>query len=173
PGDRASQQLAEALDQVDRRLNNADQAQPGGQAGENAQQSGEQVRPSSAQQSAQQSARQAAEAQAQAMQRGRFDARGGTAGEMPGEMPGQPGQPMPGMASEPTGGDLTQVAEGGSLGDRPEGAGVWGNLPPRMVDDLLEGRRDTAPAQYRDLVEAYYRAVARRARQSEAGEDRP
>ena len=40
-----------------------------------------------------------------------------------------------------------------------------GRLPPEVIKDLLQGQRDVAPAEYRDLVEAYYRAIADKARQ--------
>jgi hypothetical protein len=72
----------------------------------------------------------------------------------------------------PTGGansgaDLSGMADAGSKGlpaERRSGGGNWGNLPKRVATDLVEGRRESAPSEYRDSVEAYFRAVAERAR---------
>jgi hypothetical protein len=59
------------------------------------------------------------------------------------------------------------MADAGSKGmpvGKWGGAGDWGNLPKRVATDLLEGKRESAPSEYRDSVEAYFRAVAERAR---------
>jgi hypothetical protein len=59
------------------------------------------------------------------------------------------------------------MADAGSKGlpaERRSGGGNWGNLPKRVATDLVEGRRESAPSEYRDSVEAYFRAVAERAR---------
>jgi hypothetical protein len=52
----------------------------------------------------------------------------------------------------------------GLPGGKRGGAGDWGNLPKRLATDMLEGKRESAPSEYRDSVEAYFRAVAERAR---------
>ena len=66
-----------------------------------------------------------------------------------------------------SGAGLSGLADSGSKG-LPEGkrggAGDWGNLPKRLATDMVEGKRESAPAEYRDSVEAYFRAVAERAR---------
>jgi hypothetical protein len=66
-----------------------------------------------------------------------------------------------------SGADLSGMADGGSKGlpaEKRRGAGDWGNLPKRLATDMVEGKRESAPSEYRDSVEAYFRAVAERAR---------
>ena len=46
---------------------------------------------------------------------------------------------------------------------RPGGAG-FGSLPPRALRALQEGRGERVPAEYRELVKRYYRALAERGR---------
>ncbi len=46
----------------------------------------------------------------------------------------------------------------------------WGNLPSQLARDLMEGKRDTAPSEYKSMVDAYFKAVAEKAR---AGSSRP
>ena len=38
----------------------------------------------------------------------------------------------------------------------------WGNLPKHIADDLMKGKRERAPAEYRAAIEAYFQAVAER-----------
>jgi hypothetical protein len=62
---------------------------------------------------------------------------------------------------------LAGMADAGSQGlpsERRGGPGEWGNLPKRLATDMLEGKRESAPSEYREAVEAYFRAVAERAR---------
>ena len=66
-----------------------------------------------------------------------------------------------------SGAALTGMADAGAKGlpaGKRGGAGDWGNLPKRLATDMVEGKREAAPAEYRDAVEAYFRAVAERAR---------
>ena len=66
-----------------------------------------------------------------------------------------------------SGADLSGMADAGSKGlpaDKRGGAGDWGSLPKRLATDMVEGKRESAPSEYRDSVEAYFRAVAERAR---------
>jgi hypothetical protein len=66
-----------------------------------------------------------------------------------------------------SGADLSGMADAGAKGlpgGKRGGAGDWGNLPKRLATDMLEGKRESAPSEYRDSVEAYFRAVAERAR---------
>lgn len=86
----------------------------------------------------------------------------GPSGPAPGGSPDGPQQP----SAVTTPGSIAQSP----LGDRPEAAGTWGALPPERIRGLLEGRRDVAPESYSDLVEAYYRALAERARASEGAD---
>ena len=172
PPSRASEELARALDEVDQRLSQNQQSQPGqpGQQGQaDGQQSGQQSgQPSdeqpgqqSGQSSAQQAAQNAAAAQAASMQRARMSGRGSGQDQppSPGGMPGE-GQ-QPGRAQQTP--DVPAGLE--SLGERPQGESNWGDLPPKVVDELMRGQREVTAAEYRDLVEQYYRAVAERSRQ--------
>jgi len=40
----------------------------------------------------------------------------------------------------------------------------WDKLPPRMAQDLMESRREGVTGEYRDMVEAYFKAIAERLR---------
>ena len=94
-------------------------------------------------------------------------------------MPGQPQQPMPG---EPQPGDpMMADAEGlameteGNQGQveapqaLPEADIIaderWGRLPSKMAQDLVEGQRQGVAPEYRNQIEAYYRALAEKARE--------
>lgn len=49
----------------------------------------------------------------------------------------------------------------------PAGAaagGEWGHLPRKVAEELSEGRQEAVAGEYRNEVEAYYRAVAEKAR---------
>ena len=39
----------------------------------------------------------------------------------------------------------------------------WGRLPQKLANDLMEGRREVAPSEYRGAVDAYFKTVADRA----------
>jgi len=87
------------------------------------------------------------------------------------------GEPMPGSPSKP--GDPSASGTGqsgnGNRGNASAGTadlpeldpakqGEWGKLPPRLARDLLEGQREEVAAEYRKQVEAYFRAIAQKAR---------
>jgi hypothetical protein len=121
---------------------------------------------------------QAAQAQAQAIR----DARA------PSEASGQPGQPgqsqsasaqqgMPGQPGQQTG---PAAGENGNAGDsdfdpealvdadtEDDGRRDWGDLPERMAEDLSRSQRERAPTEYLDQVDAYFRAIARRAKEQD------
>jgi len=40
----------------------------------------------------------------------------------------------------------------------------WGNLPKRLATDLMEGKRERPPTEYRASIDAYFQAVAEKAR---------
>ena len=40
----------------------------------------------------------------------------------------------------------------------------WGKLPPKLAKDLMESRRENISGDYRNRVEAYFRAMASKAR---------
>ncbi|MBI1375208.1 MAG: hypothetical protein GC159_21020 [Phycisphaera sp.] len=54
----------------------------------------------------------------------------------------------------------------GQLGDEPltERLSEWGNLPPRLRKQLLQGWEDNFSQLYRDLTERYYRRLAEEGR---------
>ena len=90
----------------------------------------------------------------------------------------QPGGPPQG---EQPGSEQPGPSEGGGMandqrevGDLPDGArqaeGEWGDLPERMTEDLSHGARERAPAEYLDQVDAYFRAIAERARRTQESE---
>jgi hypothetical protein len=45
--------------------------------------------------------------------------------------------------------------------------GEWGKLPPAMQRDLREARQETISDEYRQQVDAYFRAIAERSRQEQ------
>lgn len=45
-----------------------------------------------------------------------------------------------------------------------KGSADWGHLPQRVATDLMEGKREKAPPEYRTAVDAYFQAVAEKAR---------
>ena len=122
----------------------------------------------------------AAQAQAQAIRDARMSPTGQTGQEAQPGQPGQPanGQPKPAMAQGQQQGD----GDGGgnaadsnfdpaALGDiSDDGRRDWGDLPPRIAEDLSRGERQRAPAEYLDQVDAYFRAIARRSREQNKDE---
>ena len=111
----------------------------------------------------------AAQAQAQAIR----DARMSPSGQAG---PPSSGQPSPAMAQGQQEGDGDGSGNTGdstfndptALGEvSDDGRRDWGDLPPRIVEDLSRGERQRAPAEYLDQVDAYFRAIARRSREQE------
>ncbi|MEX2215655.1 MAG: hypothetical protein WD768_16200 [Phycisphaeraceae bacterium] len=77
--------------------------------------------------------------------------------------PPQGGQPGQGGSQPGQGGNGQQ---GGALGDANNlKNGEWGKLPSRLTRELLEGQRDEVSGEYRGAVEAYFRAIAKQARE--------
>lgn len=62
-----------------------------------------------------------------------------------------------------------QLAKGQLPELRPADNEQWGRLPPSQMRDLMEGQREVVSEEYRRMVEAYFRAVAERAK----GERKP
>jgi len=105
-------------------------------------------------------------------------------GQQPGEQPGQGEQPgegegegqQPGDASQPGGdqpgngdprrGEINEQAL--SMEELREGE--WGNLPPRLRDELAESLGESFNPVYRSVTEAYYRRLAELSRQEAEGE---
>lgn len=84
---------------------------------------------------------------------------------------------LPDGSSAPT--TASGTGTGSSNGEVP-GAGIlpaakqtagqdWGRLPQTVANDLMEGRREVAPSDYRSAVDAYFKAVADRAGGKKAG----
>ena len=40
----------------------------------------------------------------------------------------------------------------------------WGRLPPKLARDLLDGRHEAVSGEYRNRIEAYFRAMAEKSR---------
>jgi len=73
-------------------------------------------------------------------------------------------QPQPAgnqTAAGPGGAATPREAE--QMGALSENVSEWGNLPPRLRDQLLQGMEDRFSSLYRDLTEAYYRRLAEEA----------
>ena len=100
----------------------------------------------------------AASAQAAAARAARADA-ATLAG--PGGMPGQ--TPMS-MAESQTGRGAAvraaPLAPGPLPAALPPDHRDWGRLPPRLAQDLVEGRREPVSEEYRRMVETYFRVIA-------------
>ena len=150
-----AQWLARTLDTLDRALHQA----PSAPADPNAAQ-GEAAANAQAESAAALAA--ALRAQAGALQAARTaDA---AMASLNGDMPGAP-------ESE----GLAQAGEGAAVEAGPQGEGVlpdarpmdnedWGRLPPSQMRDLMEGRREVISEDYRHMVEAYFRAIAEKAK---------
>ena len=73
-------------------------------------------------------------------------------------------QAQPGGAQSATGpGGAAVPREAEQMGTLSENVSEWGNLPPRLRDQLLQGMEDRFSSLYRDLTEAYYRRLAEEA----------
>lgn len=190
-GSAVAEQLAQELDRLDQQRAESGQTQPGEgqpgesqpgerQPGEGQPGQGEPGQPGEAGQPGQPSAQpprpidRAAQQQAQQIRQQRNPNAPGNAEPQPGH-PGQ-GEPNPAMAQndappngpgspESNGAGPAPPGEQGQLGQAPDGSTNWGDLPPRMAEDLNQGARERAPADYLDQVDAYFRAIAERARQ--------
>ena len=80
---------------------------------------------------------------------------------------GRNGQPMDSANSD---GQGMKVGDG--AGGNPADAGAlksgdWGRLPPQMQQDLMDARHETVGDEYRQQVDAYFRAIAERSRQEQ------
>lgn len=78
--------------------------------------------------------------------------------------PSQPGEPQQQQMSDATeqAGKQGQVEEGELNGDAPlaEKLAEWGNLPPHLRDELMQGFEDRFSELYRHLTEQYYKRLA-------------
>ena len=79
-------------------------------------------------------------------------------GEKPGEGEGQQQGDKPGSQSGQTGSKGSVRNEELSMKDLREGE--WGNLPPRLRDELAESLSETFNPVYRAATEAFYRRIA-------------
>ena len=62
---------------------------------------------------------------------------------------------------------VAPVAEVGNLPDfdqTEEDEDDWGKLPPKLAKDLLEAKRERVSENYRNQVQAYFQAMANKAR---------
>jgi hypothetical protein len=101
----------------------------------------------------------AAAAQARATVRARAEGQGG--GGEPGDAPfGR--TPGAGRGASVEGGEAGEAALPRAL--RRLG-GDWGRLRALQAENILEARREAVPAEYRDMVETYFRVLSERARE--------
>lgn len=101
----------------------------------------------------------AAAAQARATVRARTEGAGG--GGEPGDAPfGR--TPGAGRGASVEGGQALETALPRVL-RRP--GGEWGRLRALRAENILESRREAVPAEYRDMVETYFRVLSERARE--------
>lgn len=106
-------------------------------------------------------------------------------GQQPGEQPGegegqQPGEgegEQPGQGQQPGQGDQpgNGEAQRGEINEQALSMeelreGEWGNLPPRLRDELAESLGESFNPVYRAVTEAYYRRLAELSRQEAEGE---
>jgi hypothetical protein len=90
-------------------------------------------------------------------------------GEKPGEGEGQQQGDKPGSQSGQNGSQGSVRNEELSMKDLREGE--WGNLPPRLRDELAESLSETFNPVYRAATEAFYRRIAEMSQQqAEEGE---
>ena len=61
-------------------------------------------------------------------------------------------------------GDGTNPADAGNL---KTAGGAFLKLPPQMQRDLMDARHETVSDEYRQQVDAYFRAIAERSRQEQ------
>ena len=91
-------------------------------------------------------------------------------GEKPGEGEGQQQGDKPGSQSGQTGSQGSVRNEELSMKDLREGE--WGNLPPRLRDELAESLSETFNPVYRAATEAFYRRIAEMSQQqAEEGDE--
>ena len=103
---------------------------------------------------------QAAQSQAQAMRSAR------ATGNTPGMNPADPGQnPSPdSLAGSGGGASIVGDQRGYGLNNGTNAAGAWGKLPPRVAKGMMDAKREGVASEYREQVEAYFKAVADKAR---------
>jgi hypothetical protein len=83
----------------------------------------------------------------------------------------QPGPSKPGPSKpsrqpgDPQQGSGEMATEDGQRNDQPLGEKLteWGNLPPRLRDQLLQGTEDHFSSLYRQLTQRYYQRLAEEA----------
>ncbi len=95
-----------------------------------------------------------AQNQGQGQQQGSGQNQGQDGQQSQGE--GQESSPGVRSPSDPRQGEATRPIE--------EQRAEWGNLPPRLRDQLLEGTREKFSPIYRDLTEQYYKRLAEEGR---------
>ncbi|MCA9287713.1 MAG: hypothetical protein KDA05_03960 [Phycisphaerales bacterium] len=84
--------------------------------------------------------------------------------------PGQQNQNDPSGASDPSSGENTTEARPPGSREGPlappvgPDGGVWGRLPPRVRDSLVQGSSDVFSSVYRRLTELYYQRLAEEGR---------
>ena len=79
----------------------------------------------------------------------------------PGQQPTSGGQQPNGQEPNQTGGETSGTPPAHDAGGELHGRGEeWGQLPPRVREELEQGLKETYSSVYRGLTEAYYRQLA-------------
>ncbi|MFK8115188.1 MAG: hypothetical protein AB8B91_23500 [Rubripirellula sp.] len=161
-----AEQMAQTLDELDRSIaQSQSESQQQGQ-----QQPGEQPGQQSGQEPGQQTAADASQTVANAMDaQSQRSARQRQQQMDPSQGQGQPGEEqspnMPGSKPGNESGMPGQMPSGGMVDTRgvQRADGAWGQLRERTTDDAAQSRSATISPQFRREIEAYFRAVAKRA----------
>ncbi len=110
----------------------------------------------------------AQQAQQQMAQQGQRKGAGQGGGPPGSGQPGQAGEAGSGAAGTGRVGGATRAGGAGTYAALPELGevrdGNWAKLPPKLAQDLREGQQNGVSGDYRVLVDAYFKAVAEKAR---------
>ncbi len=110
----------------------------------------------------------AQQAQQQLAQQGQGKGAGQGGGPPGSGQSGQPGEAGSGAAGTGRVGGATRAGGAGAFAALPELGevrdGNWAKLPPKLAQDLREGQQNGVSGDYRVLVDAYFKAVAEKAR---------
>ncbi|MEM9414367.1 MAG: hypothetical protein AAGA29_02665 [Planctomycetota bacterium] len=121
---------------------------------------------SSSSSSSQQQQQQARQADRGGQQQGEQQGEGGQPAQQQGEGAGEQDGQQPGEGDRPGQGDPQRGdVRNAELSMEELREGEWGNLPPRLRDELAESLGETFNPVYRAITEAYYRRIAELSRQ--------
>lgn len=115
---------------------------------------------------------------------GAQQSKGASEGDQKGARGRQRGKGRPGEQGEEgqtggaTAGESTASASAGGTGgegapQEPSQRAGWGQLPPRVQQQLMQGMNERYSALYRRMTEAYYRKLAAQSSEDSGGEEAP